>query len=213
MVRPVLRVGLTGGVGSGKSSAARLLAAHGAVIVDADVLARDVVAPGTEGLAEVVRRFGPGVLAPGGELDRGALGRIVFADPAARADLERIVHPRVRAAAQVLEDVAVRCAPDAVVVHDIPLLVETGQAGPGSRFRPVVVVDASDEVRLARLVGRGMSDPEARARMTAQASRGERLAAADVVLDNEGPPGALAAQVEALWRRLRAAARSGSWPG
>jgi dephospho-CoA kinase len=208
----VLRVGLTGGVGSGKSTAARLLAGHGAVVVDADVLAREVVAPGTEGLAEVVARFGPDLLGPEGQLDRAALGRLVFADPVARADLERIVHPRVRAAAQVLEDTAVKLAPDAVVVHDIPLLVETGQAGPGSRFRPVVVVDASDEVRLARLIGRGMSDPEARARMTAQAGRGERLALADVVLDNEGPPGALAAQVEALWRRLRKAAAAGSWP-
>ena len=208
----MLRVGLTGGVGSGKSTAARLLAEHGAVVVDADVLAREVVAPGTEGLAEVVARFGPDVLGPGGQLDRGALARVVFADPVARADLERIVHPRVRAAAQALEDTAVKLAPDAVVVHDIPLLVETGQAGPGSRFRPVVVVDASDEVRLARLIGRGLSDPEARARMTAQAGRGERLALADVVLDNEGPPGALAAQVEALWRRLRKASAAGSWP-
>ena len=208
----MLRVGLTGGVGSGKSTAARLLAGHGAVVVDADVLAREVVAPGTDGLAQVVARFGPAVLGPGGELDRAALARRVFADPVARADLERIVHPLVRSAAQVLEDAAVRLAPDAVVVHDIPLLVETGQAGPGSRYRPVVVVDASDEVRLARLIGRGMSDPEARSRMTAQASRGERLAAADVVLDNEGPPGALAAQVERLWRRLRAAAVAGAWP-
>jgi dephospho-CoA kinase len=200
-------------VGSGKTTAARLLAGHGAVIVDADVLAREVVAIGTEGLAQVVERFGPGVLDPDGQLDRSTLARIVFADPSARADLERIVHPRVRAAAQVLEDAAVRLSPDAVVVHEIPLLIETGQAGPGSLFRPVVVVDASDEVRLARLITRGMSDPEARARMTAQASRGERLAAADVVLDNEGPPGALAAQVERLWRRLRAAAASGAWPG
>jgi dephospho-CoA kinase len=212
-VSAVLRVGLTGGVGSGKTTAARLLAGHGAVIVDADVLAREVVSIGTEGLALVVERFGPGVLNPVGQLDRSALARIVFADPRARADLERIVHPRVRAAAQVLEDAAVKLAPDAVVVHEIPLLVETGQAGPGSRFRPVVVVDASDEVRLARLITRGMSDPEARARMTAQASRGERLAAADVVLDNEGPPGALAAQVERLWRRLRAAAAAGTWTG
>ena len=209
----MLRVGLTGGVGSGKSTAARLLAGHGAVVVDADVLSRDVVAAGTEGLRHVVERFGPGVLRPDGQLDRSALARLVFADPAARADLERIIHPRVRAAAQVLEDLAVQRAADAVVVHDIPLLVETGQAGPGSRFSPVVVVDASDEVRLARLIGRGMSDPEARSRMTAQASRGERLAAADVVLDNEGPPALLAAQVEALWRRLRSAAAAGAWPG
>lgn len=211
-VRAVLRVGLTGGVGSGKSTAARLLAGHGAVVVDADVLAREVVAPGTDGLVQVIKRFGSDVLAQEGPLDRAKLGRLVFADPVARADLEAIVHPRVRAAAQTLEDAAVREAPDAVVVHDIPLLVETGQAGPGSRFRPVVVVDASDEVRIARLVTRGMSDPEARARMTAQAGRAERLAAADVVLDNEGPPGALAAQVGALWRRLRAAAAAGGWP-
>ena len=209
----MLRVGLTGGVGSGKSTAARQLAGHGAVVVDADVLARDVVAAGTEGLTQVVERFGPGVLRPDGLLDRSTLARLVFADPAARADLERIIHPRVRAAAQALEDAAVRAAPDAVVVHDIPLLVETGQAGPGSRFRPVVVVDASDEVRLARLIGRGMSEPEARSRMAAQASRGERLAAADVVLDNEGPPDLLVAQAEALWRQLQAAAAAGAWPG
>lgn len=209
----MLRVGLTGGVGSGKSTAARLLAGHGAVVVDADLLAREVVAAGTEGLVLVVQRFGRDVLDPDGQLDRQALGRLVFADPAARADLEGIVHPRVRAAAQVAEDAAVLQDPDVVVVHDIPLLVETGQAGPGSRFRPVVVVDASDEVRLARLIGRGMSDPAARARMTAQAGRAERLAAADVVLDNEGPPSLLAAQVGLLWPRLRAAAAAGAWPG
>jgi dephospho-CoA kinase len=208
----VLRVGLTGGVGSGKSTAARLLAGLGAVVVDADVLAREVVAAGTAGLAEVVERFGPEILRPDGQLDRPALGRVVFADPAARADLERITHPRVRAAAQVLEDAAVQRAADAVVVHDIPLLVETGQGGPGSRFRPVVVVDAPDEVRLARLVGRGLSEPEARARMAAQASRVERLTAADVVLDNAGEPASLDAQVEALWPRLRAAAVAGAWP-
>ncbi len=208
----MLRVGLTGGVGSGKSTVARLLARHGAVVVDADVLARDVVSAGTDGLAQVVERFGQSVLGNDGELDRAALARVVFADPAARADLEQIVHPRVRAAAQELEDAAVTSSPDAVVVHDIPLLVETGQTGPDSRFRPVVVVDASDEVRLARLVGRGMSEPEARSRMSAQASRDERLAAADVVLDNEGSPDVLGAQVEALWRRLRSAAASGAWP-
>jgi dephospho-CoA kinase len=207
----VLRVGLTGGVGSGKSTAARLLAGHGAVVVDADALAREVVAAGTESLAQVVARFGRDLLGDDGQLDRAALGRVVFADPAARADLEAIIHPRVRAAAQILEDAAVLQDPEAVVVHDIPLLVETGQAGPGSRYRPVVVVDAPDEVRVARLVVRGMSDPEARARMTAQASRGERLAAADVVLDNEGPPAALAVQVGSLWRRLKAAAVAGAW--
>ena len=207
----MLRVGLTGGVGSGKSTVARLLAGHGAVVVDADHLAREVVAPGTEGLAQVVERFGAGVLGSDGQLDRAELARLVFARPADRADLEAIIHPRVRAAAEALEDEAVRLAPDAVVVHDIPLLVETGQAGPGSRFRPVVVVDASDEVRLARLILRGMSDPEARARMTAQAGRAERLAAADVVLDNEGTPAALAGQVDRLWRRLRAAAAAGGW--
>ena len=208
----MLRVGLTGGVGSGKSTAARLLARHGALVVDADVLARDVVAAGTDGLAQVVERFGQSMLGHDGQLDRAALARVVFANPAARADLEQVVHPRVRTAAQELEDAAVASAPDAVVVHDIPLLVETGQAGPGSRYRPVVVVDASDDVRLARLVGRGMSEPEARSRMAAQASRAERLAAADVVLDNEGSPDLLDAQVEVLWRRLRSAAASGAWP-
>jgi dephospho-CoA kinase len=207
----VLRVGLTGGVGSGKSTVADLLAARGAVIVDADVLARRAIADGTEGMAEVVRRFGSRVLSDDA-LDRAALARIVFADPQARQDLERIVHPRVRAAAQDEEDAAVAADADAVVVHDVPLLVETGQAGPDSRFRPILVVDAPDEVRLRRLVERGMSEEEARRRMSAQAGRDERLAVADVVLDNSGPPEALAAQVEDLWPRLRSSATTGTWP-
>ncbi len=194
----MLRVGLTGGIGSGKSEVSRRLAARGAVLVDADVLAREAVAPGTAGLADVVAEFGPEVLTADGELDRRALGARVFDDDAARARLERIVHPRVRARAHELETAA---APDAVVVHDIPLLVETGQA---DGFDVVVVVDAPDDVRVQRLVsGRGMSADEARARIAAQASREDRLAVADHVVDNSGGLDDLDAAVDRLWMTLR----------
>jgi dephospho-CoA kinase len=197
----VLRVGLTGGIGSGKSAVSARLAEHGAVVIDADVLAREVVEPGTPGLAAVLEAFGPEVLTTGGTLDRPALGAIVFADPACRAQLNGIVHPRVRAAAAEIEAAA---PADAVVVHDIPLLVETGQAG---SFDLVVVVDAPDDVRVARLVAdRGMDAADVRSRIAAQATREERLAAADVVLDNSGSAEALGAQVDALWRRLSEAA-------
>jgi dephospho-CoA kinase len=197
-----LRVGLTGGIGSGKSEVARLLAAHGAVVVDSDVLAREVVAPGTEGLADVVSAFGPGVLTPSGDLDRPALGRLVFADRAARARLEAIVHPRVRRRAAEIESAA---APDAVVVHDVPLLVETGQA---DRFDEVVVVDVPEEVQVERLTRlRGMAEEDARARIAAQASRTERLAAATVVVDNAGSPDQLRNRVDEVWDVLRARTR------
>lgn len=193
----MLRVGLTGGIGSGKSEVARRLADRGAVVIDADVLAREVVAPGTEGLAHVVAAFGPEVLALDGALDRARLGALVFADPDARRRLEGIVHPRVRGRAQELEEAA---GEHAVVVHDIPLLVETGQSG---RFDVVVVVDAPDEVRVDRLVRlRGMSEEDARARIAAQAAREERLAEADVVVDNGGELPALDAQVDRLWSAL-----------
>lgn len=191
-----LHVGLTGGIASGKSAVADLLAERGAVIVDSDRLAREVVAPGTAGLAEVVRRFGPGVLAADGSLDRAALGRIVFADPSARAELEAIVHPRVRARASELTASA---PPGAVVVQVIPLLVETGQDGD---FDIVVVVDVDPEVQLARLRQRdGFGPAEAAARVSAQASRERRLQAADAVIDNSGSPEDLAAAVDRLWAR------------
>lgn len=189
-----MQVGLTGGIGSGKSTVSSLLAARGAVIVDSDVLAREVVAAGTDGLAAVVAEFGAAVLGPGGELDRGRLAAVVFADPGARARLNAIVHPLVRARAAQL----VAAAPDgAIVVQAIPLLVEVGLA---HSFDLVVVVDLPPELAIERLVGaRGMSLEDARARIAAQADRAVRLAAADVVIDNSGPPEALEDQVERLW--------------
>ncbi|GAA3561243.1 hypothetical protein GCM10022197_16030 [Microlunatus spumicola] len=194
------RVGLTGGIASGKSTVATLLAERGALVVDADVLAREVVEPGTPGLAAVVDRFGPGVLTPDGRLDRAALGRLVFSDDAsgaARRDLEAVVHPSVRARAAELEAAA---DPGQVVVHVIPLLVETGQAG---TFDLVVVVDVDEAVQRARLLARGgLDEREADARIAAQASRAERLAAADLVVDNDGDRDDLVRHVDELWARI-----------
>ncbi|NEK96233.1 dephospho-CoA kinase, partial [Modestobacter muralis] len=171
----MLRIGLTGGIGSGKSTVAALLAERGAQVVDADRIAREVVEPGTPGLAAVAAEFGEGVLAADGALDRGALASIVFGDTAARARLDGIVHPLVRARAAEL----VAAAPaDAVVVQDVPLLVETGQAG---SYDLVLVVEADPDTRVQRLVGRGLSAEDARARMASQASDEERRAVADVV--------------------------------
>jgi dephospho-CoA kinase len=190
----VLRVGLTGGIGSGKSTAARRFAQRGAVLVDSDVLAREAVARGTGGLAEVVAAFGAGVLTCDGELDRPALAAVVFGDPQARVRLNAIVHPRVR---DRTEELIAAAGDDAIVVQDVPLLVETGM---GAAFALVVVVHAAAQVRVRRLVeARGMSEADARARIDAQASDDERRAAADVVLDNGGPPEVLHAAVDALW--------------
>jgi dephospho-CoA kinase len=187
---------LTGGIGAGKSEVARRLVAHGAVLIDADVLAREVVAPGTEGLAEVIAEFGD-VLTPAGELDRPAVGRLVFGDQVARRKLESIIHPRVRARAAEIEAEA---PAGSVVVHDIPLLVETGQA---DRFDRVLVVDVPPEIQLERLVGeRGMSAEEARSRIASQASRGERLAAADLVVDNSGSLADLDRRIDEVWAEL-----------
>ncbi|MET8539959.1 dephospho-CoA kinase [Kitasatospora sp. NPDC004799] len=199
----MLKIGLTGGIGAGKSEVSRLFAARGAVIVDSDVIAREVVAPGTDGLAAVVAEFGPGVLRADGALDRPALGAVVFADPERLKALNAIVHPLVRARSAELEAAA---APDAVVVHDVPLLAENGLA---PLFDLVVVVDAADEVRLDRLVRlRGMAEEEARARMAAQATREDRLAIADLVIDNGGGLAELETRVDAVWAELarRAAA-------
>jgi dephospho-CoA kinase len=175
------RVGLTGGVGSGKSTVSAMLADLGAVVIDADLLAREVVAPGSDGLTAVVEAFGPTVLTATGELDRPALGAVVFADEAARRRLEAIIHPLVRARGAELEAAA---PAEAVVVHDIPLLAETGQA---DAFDAVVVVDVPVEVQMERMVRlRGMSPQEAQSRVAAQATREQRRAVATYVIDNTG---------------------------
>ncbi|MFC5911498.1 dephospho-CoA kinase [Streptacidiphilus monticola] len=193
----MLTVGLTGGIGAGKSEVSRRLAEHGAVIIDSDLIAREVVEPGTRGLAEVVAAFGEGVLRPDGSLDRPALGAIVFGDADKLAVLNGIVHPLVRQRSAELQAAA---GPEAVVVNDVPLLVENGLQG---LYEVVVVVDASDETRVRRLVGiRGMTEDEARARMAAQATREQRLAVADYVIDNDGPLDALDRQVDSLWHEL-----------
>lgn len=202
----MLTVGLTGGIGAGKSEVSRLLVECGAVLVDADRIAREVVAPGTPGLAAVVESFGEGVLAEDGSLDRPGLGSIVFADPEKLAVLNSIVHPLVGARSRELEEAA---AEDAVVVHDVPLLTENGLA---SRYDLVIVVDASAETQLDRLTGRrGMSEQDARARMAAQATREQRREIADLVIDNDVPLEELARRVKDVWaelvRRERAARR------
>ncbi|MET9699697.1 dephospho-CoA kinase [Streptomyces sp. NPDC006529] len=200
----MLKVGLTGGIGAGKSAVSRLLAGYGAVIVDADRIAREVVEPGTPGLAAVVDVFGESVLSPDGTLDRPKLGSIVFADRERLATLNSIVHPLVGARSAELEAAA---GPDAIVVHDVPLLTENGLA---PLYDLVVVVDAAPETRLARLTSlRGMAEDEARARMAAQATREQRLAVATLVIDNDGPLAALEPQVREVWKELtaRAAAR------
>jgi dephospho-CoA kinase len=197
-----MKVGLTGGIGSGKSTVSARLAEHGAVVIDADLLAREVVAAGTPGLAEIVTVFGPDVVGPDGELDRAEMGRRVFGDDEARARLEQIIHPRVRARAAEIEAAA---GEDAIVVHDIPLLVETGQAG---SFDVVLVVDAPPDVQVQRLVQhRGMSEEEARSRIAAQAGREQRLAAADHVLSNDGSLAQLQAAVDQVMDLLRRRSR------
>jgi dephospho-CoA kinase len=200
----VLRIGLTGGIGSGKSTVAARLAELGAVVIDSDRLAREVVQVGSPGLARVVERFGPSVLLPDGSLDRPRLGQLVFSDPAALADLNAIVHPLVRARSEALSSQA--AAGGAVaVVQDVPLLVENKLAGGYDR---VIVVEAPLELRLQRLAGRGLDEETARARIAAQASDDERRAVADIVLNNSGSVAELMAQVDAAWARL-----AGGLPG
>jgi dephospho-CoA kinase len=195
----MVRVGLTGGIASGKSMVADELAARGAIVIDADVLAREVVEPGTPALAAIIDRFGAEVLRDG-QIDRARLAQIVFADPHARRDLERIVHPAVRARAAELE----RAAGDAaVVVHVIPLLVETGQH---EDVDVVVTVDADHETQIQRLMVRnGFTRAEAESRIAAQASREDRRRAADVVVDNTGSLTQLREQIDALWAELSSA--------
>jgi dephospho-CoA kinase len=193
----MLTVGLTGGIGAGKSEVSRLLVARGAVLIDADRIAREVVAPGTEGLAAVVDSFGTEVLAEGGGLDRPRLGSIVFADPEKLAVLNSIVHPLVGARSRALEAAA---ADDAVVIHDVPLLAENGLK---SLYDLVIVVDARPETQLDRLVRlRGMTEHDARARMAAQATREKRLEIADIVIDNDVPLDELERRVTDVWADL-----------
>jgi len=195
----MVRVALTGGIASGKSMVATKLAARGAIVIDADVLAREVVEPGTSALAAIIDRFGADLLSDG-RLDRARLAEIVFADPLARRDLERIVHPAVRARAAELERAAGAAA---VVVHVIPLLVETGQQ---EDFDLVVTVDVDHETQIQRLMTRnGFTRAEAESRVAAQASREDRRIAADVVLDNTGSVTQLREQVDALWAELSSA--------
>jgi dephospho-CoA kinase len=207
----MLRVGLTGGIGSGKSEVSRRLAALGAAVLDADKAAREVVAPGTPGLAQVVDAFGPGVLASDGSLDRPGLGKIVFGDEAARAKLNGIIHPLVHAYMRTAEERAIADGgASAVIVHDIPLLAEGGQAR-SSGFDLIVVVDVPPELQVERLVRqRGMTAEDATARMAAQATREQRLAIADIVIDNSGPLVGLDSRVKEVWADLRARAEAGA---
>ncbi|MET7684914.1 dephospho-CoA kinase [Streptomyces sp. NPDC005423] len=193
----MLTVGLTGGIGAGKSEVSRLLVANGAVLIDADRIAREVVAPGTPGLASVVEAFGPDVLAADGSLDRPKLGAVVFADPEKLAALNAIVHPLVGRRSRELEAAAPE---DAVVVHDVPLLAENALA---PLYDLVIVVDASPETQLDRLVRlRGMTEEDARARMAAQATREKRLSVADIVIDNDVPLEVLERRVQDIWDGL-----------
>ncbi|MFE5965237.1 dephospho-CoA kinase [Streptomyces sp. NPDC056463] len=201
----MLKVGLTGGIGAGKSEVSRLLVSYGAVLIDADKIAREVVEPGTPGLAAVVEAFGAEILTGEGGLDRPKLGSIVFADPDRLATLNAIVHPLVGARSAELESAA---GPDDVVVHDVPLLAENGLA---PLYDLVVVVDASPETQLDRLVRlRGMAESEARARMAAQATRAQRRAIAGLVIDNDGPLDALEPQVRKVWDELTRRAAGGT---
>ncbi|WP_449063156.1 dephospho-CoA kinase [Planomonospora algeriensis] len=198
----MLKVGLTGGIGSGKSEVSRRLSDRGAVVIDADEIAREVVEPGTAGLARVVAVFGGEVLRADGALDRERLGSIVFSDSEKLAALNGIVHPLVGARVAELQDQAAEADESAIVVYDVPLLVENNLA---PMYDVVIVADAADEVRLARLVGvRGMSEQDARARIAAQASREDRLAVADVVIRNEGSLEELDARVDEVWAELSA---------
>jgi dephospho-CoA kinase len=198
-----MKIGLTGGLGVGKSTVAALLEKRGARVIDADQLAREVVQPGTAGLEAVVARFGGRVVSPDGRLDRAALAEIVFADPVARADLNAIVHPLVRERARRL----MAEAPEgALIVYDVPLLVENKLA---DDFDAVVVVEAPHQLRIARLIDRGLSEAQARARMASQATDEQRRAIANYVLVNDSSTEELAAKVDELWQKLGLAPASG----
>jgi dephospho-CoA kinase len=201
----VLRVGLTGGIGAGKSEVSKRLAAHGAVLLDADKAARAVVEPGTPGLARIVEAFGPAVLREDGALDRPKLGEVVFGDEAARLALNGILHPLIQAHIQDAEATAIAAGgDDLVLVHDVPLLAEGGRSG---GFDEVIVVDVPAEVQVSRLAAnRGMTQEQAAARMAVQATREQRLAIATIVIDNSGTLSDLDARVAEVWECLRARA-------
>jgi len=195
-------IGLTGGIAAGKSTVSSRFAEHGAVVVDADQLARDAVAPGSPGLQAVRERFGDAVIAPDGSLDRPALGAVVFADPEARRALEDITHPEVWRLAQQRFDAAEAADPDAVVVYDVPLLAEAKGSRP-LRFDAVVVVDAPAAVRIERLVEhRGMRREDAERRVAAQVSDADRLALADHVVDATGTLEQTLRSADEVWARL-----------
>lgn len=192
-----VRIGLTGGIGAGKSSVSSILVELGAVLIDADLLAREVVAPGTPGLARVVEEFGEDVLTPNGELDRPAVADIVFGDADAKRRLEAIIHPLVF---ERIVEIEGQAGPDDVVVHDIPLLAESGRA---DTFDAVVVVDVPEDVQVERLVrDRAMTPEDAQARIAAQASREERLALATHVIDNTGTLADLRERVLQVWHEI-----------
>jgi dephospho-CoA kinase len=200
----VLNVGLTGGIGAGKSEVTRRFAELGAVIIDADALAREVVEPGTPGLAAVLAEFGADVESADGSLDRDALAAKVFGDDEARARLNAIVHPLIGDRVAELMADATANAPDGVVINDVPLIVEAGVA---DRYAAIIVVDAPVDVQLDRLTGlRGMSAEAAQARIDVQASREQRLAIADYVITNDGDLDSLQAQIERVWAELQAKA-------
>lgn len=207
----MVRLGLTGGIGSGKSFVAQLLKDRGALLIDADAISRDLMKPGEQTLADVISTFGPQLLTEDGELNRAALASIVFNDAAARQQLNAIVHPAVRARSQ---EIAERAAADpnfsGIIVEDIPLLTETGQA---STFDGVIVVETAEEVRLHRLVHqRGMQETDAQARIRAQATDAERRAIATWVVDNSGSRSETEEQIEKIWAEIQKLASKSAKP-
>jgi len=195
-------IGLTGGIASGKSVVAARLAEHGAVVVDADRIAREVVEPGSPALARIAEEFGDEVIASDGSLDRAALGALIFESPEKRAALNAITHPAVGIRSKELFAAAAAADPDAIVVYDVPLLVEAGRV---DEFDMIVVVNASTETRLNRMVElRGMTRDEAMHRLNSQATNTERLAVADVVIDSNGTLEQTLEQADALWEKLSA---------
>lgn len=193
------RIGLTGGIGSGKSTVAAMLAERGALVIDADAISRELVEPGSPALAELVAAFGPGILREDGSLNRGELAQLAFGSPDGTQRLNAIMHPRIRAESE-RRLTAAAASGGSVVVYDMPLLLETGQQG---LVDLVLVVDVPEEIQLERAAGeRGLDADDVRRRMAVQVSRAERLAAADAVIDNSGSIDATRAQVDRLWEQL-----------